>query len=140
MNLNRSVLLVIFVPLAGIAILVYEFAHPPWSSMRIAGIALLFPALALLTLVRFQLGNSFSLTPQAKNLVTHGIYSRIRNPIYFFGAFVIAGLFLFLERPYLLFLLVPVVILQIVRARAESCVLEERFGEEYLRYKASTWF
>jgi protein-S-isoprenylcysteine O-methyltransferase Ste14 len=139
-NLNRGVIFVIVVPLVGIAILIYEFAHPPWSLLRIAGMVLLFPALALLTLSRFQLGNSFSVTPQAKNLVTHGIYSRIRNPIYFFGSFVIAGLFLFLEQPYLLLLLVPVLILQIIRARAESRVLEEHFGDEYRRYKTSTWF
>jgi protein-S-isoprenylcysteine O-methyltransferase Ste14 len=139
-NLNRGVIFVIVVPLVGIAILIYEFAHPPWSLLRIAGMVLLFPALALLTLSRFQLGNSFSVTPQAKNLVTHGIYSRIRNPIYFFGSFVIAGLFLFLEQPYLLLLLVPVLILQIIRARAESSVLEEHFGDEYRRYKTSTWF
>jgi protein-S-isoprenylcysteine O-methyltransferase Ste14 len=80
------------------------------------------------------------MTPQAKKLVTHGLYSRIRNPIYFFGAFVVAGLFLFLERPYFLLLLVPVLILQISRANAESRVLEEKFGDEYRRYKASTWF
>lgn len=140
MNLNRGVIFVIVVPLVGITILIYEFAHPPWSLLRIAGMVLLFPALALLTLSRFQLGNSFSVTPQAKNLVTHGIYSRIRNPIYFFGSFVIAGLLLFLEQPYLLLLLVPVLILQIIRARAESRVLEEHFGDAYRRYKASTWF
>lgn len=140
MNLNRGVIFVMVVPLVGIAILIYEFVHPPWSLLRIAGMVLLFPALALLTLSRFQLGNSFSVTPQAKNLVTHGIYSRIRNPIYFFGSFVIAGLFLFLEQPYLLLLLVPVLILQIIRARAESRVLEEHFGDEYRRYKTSTWF
>ena len=140
MNLNRGVILVIVVPLVGIAVLIYEFAHPPWSPLRIAGLVLMFPALALLTIARFQLGNSFSLTPQAKTLVTHGIYSRIRNPIYVFGTFVIAGLFLFLERPLLLLLLVPVLILQIIRARAESRVLEEHFGDEYRRYKASTWF
>jgi protein-S-isoprenylcysteine O-methyltransferase Ste14 len=140
MNLNRGVILVIVVPLVGIAILIYEFAHPPWSPLRVAGLALMFPALALLTVARFQLGNSFSVTPQAKNLVTHGIYSRIRNPIYFFGTFVFVGLFLFLERPWLLLLTVPVLTLQIIRARAESRVLEEHFGEEYRRYKASTWF
>jgi protein-S-isoprenylcysteine O-methyltransferase Ste14 len=138
--MNRGVILVIVVPLVGAAVLVYEFAHPPWSPLRIAGLALMLPALALLTLARLQLGNSFSLTPQARNLVTHGLYSRIRNPIYFFGTFVIAGLLLYLERPYLLLLLVPVLILQIIRARAESRVLEERFGDEYRRYKASTWF
>jgi protein-S-isoprenylcysteine O-methyltransferase Ste14 len=37
-------------------------------------------------------------------------------------------------------LLVPVLILQIIRARAESRVLEEHFGDEYRRYRASTWF
>jgi protein-S-isoprenylcysteine O-methyltransferase Ste14 len=140
MNLNRGVILVIVVPLVGIVMLTYEFARPPWSPLRIGGLLVMFPALALLTLARLQLGNSFSVTPQARNLVTHGLYSRIRNPIYFFGSFLIAGLFLFLERPYLLLLLVPVLILQIIRARAESRVLEERFGDEYLRYKASTWF
>jgi protein-S-isoprenylcysteine O-methyltransferase Ste14 len=140
MNLNRGVILVIVVPLVGIPILIYEFAHPPWRPLRVAGLALMIPALALLTVARFQLGNSFSMTPQAKNLVTHGIYSRIRNPIYFFGTFVFVGLFLFLERPWLLLLTVPVLILQIIRARAESRVLEEHFGEEYRRYKASTWF
>jgi protein-S-isoprenylcysteine O-methyltransferase Ste14 len=139
-NLNRSVILVMVVPLVGIAILIYEFAHPPWTPLRIAGLFLMLPALALLTLARFQLGNSFSLRPQAKNLVTRGLYSRIRNPIYLFGTFVIAGLCLFIERPYLLLLLVPLLFLQIIRARAESSVLEERFGDEYRRYKASTWF
>jgi protein-S-isoprenylcysteine O-methyltransferase Ste14 len=123
-----------------IAILIYEFANPPWSPLRIVGLLVMFPSLALLTLARFQLGNSFSVTPQAKSLITHGLYTRIRKPIYFFGSFVIAGLFLFIERPYLLLLLVPLLILQIIRARAESRVLEERFGDEYRRYKASTWF
>jgi len=140
MKLNRGVIFVIVVPLVGIAILIYEFAHPPWSPMRITGLALMFPALALLTVARFQLGNSFSVSPQAKKLVTHGIYSRIRNPIYFFGTFVFAGLFLFIEQPWLVLLIVPVLILQITRARAEARVLEEHFGDEYRRYKASTWF
>jgi protein-S-isoprenylcysteine O-methyltransferase Ste14 len=140
MNLNRAVILVIVVPLVGIAILIHEFARPPWSPLRIGGLLVMFPALALLTLARLQLGNSFSVTPQAKILVTHGLYSRIRNPIYFFGSFVFAGLFLFIERPYLLLLLAPLLILQIIRARAEARVLEERFGDEYRRYKASTWF
>jgi protein-S-isoprenylcysteine O-methyltransferase Ste14 len=139
-KLNRGVILVIVVPLAGIAVLIYEFAHPPWTILRTAGLVLMAPALILLTAARINLGNSFSVTPQAKQLVTRGIYSRIRNPIYVFGTFVIAGLFLFLEQPWLLLLLVPVLILQIIRARAEARVLEERFGEEYRRYKAATWF
>ena len=138
--MNRSALIVTIVPLVVIAYLIYEFAHPPWSALRSAGLVLLIPALILLTVARIQLGNSFSMTPQAKLLVTHGIYSRIRNPIYVFGTIVFAGLFLFLERPLLLLLLVPVLILQVTRARAEARILEEHFGDDYRRYRASTWF
>jgi protein-S-isoprenylcysteine O-methyltransferase Ste14 len=138
--MKRGALMVTIVPLLAIAYFVYEFARPPWTPMRIAGILLMTPALIFLTISRIQLGNSFSTAPRATQLVTHGIYSRIRNPVYIFGAMVIAGLFLFLERPYLLLLLVPVLILQINRARAEARVLEQHFGDDYRRYRASTWF
>jgi protein-S-isoprenylcysteine O-methyltransferase Ste14 len=138
--MKRSALLVTVLPLIGIPYLVYLFARPPWTAMRLAGLLLMIPALMLITIARIQLGNSFSLAPQATQLVTHGIYSRIRNPIYVFGTFVFSGLFLFLERPLLLLLLVPLLILQITRARAEARVLEAHFGDQYRQYKAHTWF
>jgi protein-S-isoprenylcysteine O-methyltransferase Ste14 len=139
-EMKRSALMVTIIPLLAIAYLVYEFAHPPWTAMRLAGLLLMTPALILLTVSRIQLGNSFSVRPQATQLVVRGIYSRIRNPIYVFGTLVFTGLFLFLERPFLLLLLVPVLILQISRARAEARVLEAHFGDEYRQYKAHTWF
>jgi protein-S-isoprenylcysteine O-methyltransferase Ste14 len=37
-------------------------------------------------------------------------------------------------------LLVIVTPMQIVRARKESQVLEEKFGDEYRQYKQRTWF
>ncbi len=138
--MKLGAVIVTVVPLLAIAYLVYAFAHPPWSVQRIAGLLLMTPALILLTVARIQLGNAFSVRPQAKQLVTRGIYSRIRNPIYVFGTMVFSGLFLFLERPFLLLLLVPVLILQITRARAEARLLEAHFGDDYRRYKASTWF
>jgi len=138
--MKRSALVVTVVPVLGISYIVYRLAHSPWSNMRIAGLLLMIPALILLTIARFQLGNSFSVKPEATQLVTHGIYSRIRNPIYVFGVLVFSGLFLFLERPYLLLLIGPVLILQIIRARAEARVLEQHFGDDYRRYRASTWF
>ena len=138
--MKRSALMVTIIPLLAIAYLVYEFAHPPWTVMRLAGLLLMTPALILLTVSRIQLGNSFSVSPQATQLVTRGIYSCIRNPIYVFGTLVFTGLFLFLERPFLLLLLVPVLILQITRARAEARVLEAHFGDQYRQYKAQTWF
>lgn len=93
LSMSRSWLFFATVPTAGIAYLVYIFWRPPWTPLRIAGLVLLFLGLVFLTVARFQLGNSFSLTPQARQLVTHGLYSRIRNPVYVFGALTVLGLF-----------------------------------------------
>lgn len=138
--MSRSWLIFATVPTAGIAYLLYIFWWPPWTPLRMAGLVLLFVGLVFLTIARFQLGNSFSLTPQARQLVTHGLYSRIRNPVYVFSAVVVLGLFLFLDRPYYLLAFLVIIPLQIVRACAEASVLEARFGDEYRQYKSKTWF
>jgi protein-S-isoprenylcysteine O-methyltransferase Ste14 len=36
-------------------------------------------------IARWQLGHAFSVTPQERQLVTRGLYSKIRHPIYVFG-------------------------------------------------------
>lgn len=89
---------------------------------------------------RLQLGASFSVKPQAKGLVTRGIYSRIRNPIYTFGMLWIAGLILVVGHPLWLLILLVLIPMQIVRARREARVLEEKFGQEYRAYRRHTWF
>jgi protein-S-isoprenylcysteine O-methyltransferase Ste14 len=137
---NRSASFVTFVPLLAIVFLIWEFWTPPFSALRLAGIVFLIPSLLLLTLARFQLGNSFSMAPEARELVTHGLYARIRNPVYVFGALVIAGLALYINFPLLLLAFLVVIPLQIVRARAEARVLEEKFGDAYRQYRARTWF
>jgi len=87
------------------------------------------------------LGKSFSVTAQARKLVTTGFYSKIRNPIYFFGGVAFFGVFLAWGNPYsLVGFLALYFAMQILRAKKESAVLEEAFGDEYRRYKASTWF
>ncbi len=138
--MNRSARIVMVVPLLAIAYLVYEFAHPPWTALRVAGLVILASGITLLTVARIQLADSFSVSPQAKQLVTHGIYSRIRNPIYIFSTIVFAGLFLYLDVPYLFLSFLFLIPLQFFRARAEAGVLEEHFGEEYRQYRAKTWF
>jgi protein-S-isoprenylcysteine O-methyltransferase Ste14 len=76
---------------------------------------------------------------KASTLVTTGLYSRIRNPIYVFGGLMIAGTMLWINQPWLLliFVLAPI---QVWRSRVEERVLTEKFGEEYLEYKQKTWF
>jgi protein-S-isoprenylcysteine O-methyltransferase Ste14 len=138
--MDRPALVVAVLPPIAIGLIMYEVAGPPWDAMRISGLVLAAFGLVLLTIARFQLGNAFTVTPQARMLVTRGIYSRIRNPIYVFSAIAIAGLILYLRKPIFLLVLLALVPLQLVRARQEARVLEERFGDEYRRYRASTWF
>ena len=126
---------------AGVAILlVIIFYAGPWNIWRAVGLAIALPSLVLLFIARFQLGRSFAVTPQAKVLVTHGLYSKIRNPMYVFSFLLVFGFFIALQKPYLYPLLAILVVVQLVRVRQESRVLEEKFGEEYRRYREKTWF
>lgn len=117
-----------------------RFRPPVWGVMQIAGIILATFGFVLWTVARFQLGSSFTATAQARQLVTRGLYSRIRNPIYIFGSCVIAGAILMAGQPLWLLIFAVIIPLQIWRAGKESRVLEEKFGEEYRTYRAGTWF
>ena len=112
----------------------------PWTLWHTIGLSLAAPSLVLLALARIQLGRAFSVQARATTLVTTGLYSRIRNPIYVFGALTVAGGVIWTGRLKLLLVLVVLIPLQIVRARRESQVLEEKFGTEYAEYKRRTWF
>ena len=136
----KANLITLAVALAALALCVFQLRGQPWTPTRITGAAIAVPSLALLVLARLQLGASFSVTAKAQTLVTHGLYSRIRNPIYVFGGLAIVGIFLFIGAPKFLWILVVLTPLQIYRVRKEEQVLAAKFGEEYRAYKARTWF
>jgi protein-S-isoprenylcysteine O-methyltransferase Ste14 len=139
-NPNFALLFVVQIG-AGIAILTtIVFLPTAWNWAHWIGLAIATPAVVLLFVARYQLGGSFSVTPQARQLVSHGIYSKIRNPIYVFSAMLIFGFLLALQKPIVFVLLTILLPVQIIRARQESRVLEEKFGDEYRHYKRSTWF
>ena len=111
----------------------------PLDSMRIVGLCIAIPSFALFILARIQLGRSFSVEAKATALVTTGLYSRIRNPIYFFGAMMMVGVIVWADKPLLFLVFVILIPLQIYRTRQEERVLTEKFGEAYLEYKRKTW-
>ncbi len=137
--MKTNVLTMVVLVVAVVVFLWYALAFPP-TPMRIAGLAILIPAFTLLLVARIQLGAAFSVQARASELVTRGIYSRIRNPIYVFGGLMIAGVILWTERPVFLLIFVVLVPMQILRVRREEQVLEAKFGTAYLEYKQKTWF
>jgi protein-S-isoprenylcysteine O-methyltransferase Ste14 len=126
---------------AVVAALWFVFSLPgSWDLQRYVGAALMLIGIGGIATARYQLGTSFSVKAEAHHLVTHGIYSKIRNPIYVFGAVMIAGFLLILHRPIYWLFLVFVVVLQTIRAHREAKVLEAAFGDAYREYRGKTWF
>jgi protein-S-isoprenylcysteine O-methyltransferase Ste14 len=136
----RANVLTVVVIVVGVVYFLWYALSLPMTPMRLAGLAIVIPAFTLLLVARLQLGAAFSVQAKASELVTKGLYARIRNPIYFFSALLIAGIIIWTGRPLWLLVFAVLIPLQIVRARKEAQVLEAKFGTAYLEYKQKTWF
>lgn len=95
---------------------------------------------ALWFVARWQLGEAFSVTAQAHQLVTQGLYSKIRHPIYVFGTLAFLFVVLALQGWPALTIWAIVILIQVVRVRREERVLAQAFGAEYTAYRSRTWF
>jgi len=119
---------------------VFQYSPGPHNLTRWIGLGLGLIGLGGVILARYTLGRSFSVAARATELVTRGIYSRIRNPIYVSGMVFLVGLLLMWQQPFLGIVLVALIPMQIIRARREARVLEAEFGDAYREYRARTWF
>ncbi len=137
MKLNLATLAIVALALP---ILVIALWGLPWTPLRIAGLAIAVPSSVLLVLARIQLGRAFSVQAKATTLVTTGLYSRIRNPIYIFGGLTVAGFILWANQPWGLLIFIVMIPMQVARSRKEAQVLTEKFGAQYVEYKRQTWF
>jgi protein-S-isoprenylcysteine O-methyltransferase Ste14 len=142
-SMHRKTILWVWVPLVlGPYVLWRVFISKigPQGPLRWLGLLLCVLGWAGVCLARYTLGRSFSIRPKATALVTTGIYSRIRNPVYIFGEILLAGVAIILWSPYLVVMMIALIPIQVLRARTEARVLEEKFGEEYRAYRRRTWF
>lgn len=137
MKLNLVTLAIILV---FVVLFIRQTAGLPWTPAHLIGLAIAAPALLLLVVARLQLGGAFSVRAKASNLVTTGLYSRIRNPIYVFGGLFIAGMIIWSDKLWLLLIFLVLIPMQIIRSQKEASVLEAKFGPAYLEYKQKTWF
>lgn len=138
----RALIVLTAIPLVVVLLFLFVpgLSHQPWTPLRIAGAVIAIVGYSLVATARVQLGRSFAVTPQAKELVTHGLYSRIRNPMYVFVDVTIFGLIFAVNFPWLLLLLAVWMAGQARQAGREARVLQEKFGQTYLDYRKQTWF
>jgi protein-S-isoprenylcysteine O-methyltransferase Ste14 len=128
--------------LVGSFCIIYSsWSNAKWHFLKYSGLAMMVVGYLGWLTSRLTLGYYFTVHPQAKGLVTIGIYGKIRNPIYVFGFIYCIGVILFSGYP-LWYLVVAIVIalpVQYMRAREEARVLRSKFGSEYTEYENSTW-
>mmetsp|Transcript_13483 Transcript_13483/g.20266 ORF Transcript_13483/g.20266 Transcript_13483/m.20266 type:complete len:160 (-) Transcript_13483:302-781(-) len=110
-----------------------------WNFCTIIGMIILFPSAVLWMIARIQLGRHCTLFPVANSLVTTGLFSKFRNPVYIFGTATLIGHILLLNRPLYLLVLLVLLPLQYIRATREATLLENQFGLSYKKYVRSVW-
>jgi protein-S-isoprenylcysteine O-methyltransferase Ste14 len=141
--MDRGTIWRVWLPLVGgLLALGFIFQSGPGPHGPVRWIGLLLGSIGLggVILSRYTLGRSFSIAARATALVTTGIYSRIRNPIYVSGMVFFVGVIVIVRRPEWLAVLLVLIPVQIIRARREAAVLEAKFGDEYREYRKRTWF
>ena len=108
--------------------------------MTFLGIALIIPSFVLLLIAFHQLGNSFAVNAQAKELVTKGLYAKIRHPMYVFQLLLFLGLAMVTRDVIAYGFCVFALVFVVWRVRRENHVLEEKFGDAYRAYCERVWF
>ena len=126
MKLNIATLALILVAAVVVTMRAMQL---PWTPAHITGFAIAAPSFLLLVLARIQLGRAFSVQAKATALVTTGLYSRIRNPVYVFSALLIAGVIVWTGKLWFLLFFLIIIPMQVMRSRNEAKVLEEKFGD-----------
>ena len=125
---------------AGWGYMVFELHGAGWSAHQIAGVAITIVAYCFWALARLQLGRSFAIRPEARELVTQGLYAKIQNPVYVFGAIFIVGMLVFFGHPVWFLFFLILIPMQWMRIRKERLLLEAKFGDAYREYRKRTWF
>ena len=131
----------VFIDLAAFLIVfVYSLIHRTTNVYQIIGTIIALLGLWFRLVARIHLGNAFALDPQAKKLVTNGIYAKIRNPIYVFSLIAFSGVIVSVNKPLWFIVVIAFFALQALRVQKEKKILFATFGEEYKEYRKKTRF
>ena len=118
----------------------YSFIASSFNQTAVIGYVTALLGVMLWITARYQLGDAFSVFPEAKKIIKTGIYKKIRHPVYTAGIISVLGLCLIYQNFWFYIALIALIIMQIIRARLEEKTLTAKFGQSYIEYKNSTWF
>lgn len=117
-----------------LALLPIVNGEPAWT---IAASALTVFGVAASCLALFTLGKHFGIRPRARGVVSRGVYSRIRHPLYVFETIAQLGTLIVVLSPLALAIFATYVAFQVGRALTEERLLAQTFPA-YRDYMART--
>jgi protein-S-isoprenylcysteine O-methyltransferase Ste14 len=106
----------------------------------ILGSSLSFIGLLLWWMGKMTLGDAFTALPNAKKLVTKGIYATLRHPIYTGISVLLAGYILIIDTLLIRVIAVLCILSFLIRIFFEEKKLREKFGKKYEKYRKKTLF
>lgn len=123
----------------------YEYLLPVWymdnQFVMIAGLVLIHTALIWITVAQYQMSNSWRIGIDKANktqLITKGVFSISRNPIFLGMIVTVLGLFLILPNALSFFLALTSYFIIQIQIRLEEEFLERQHGQSYQNYKSKT--
>ena len=146
LNSNKRFLLNVLVPSLYMLPLILAYMGPKnfgfgYGKLVYLGLTIGVVGLILWILAMLTLGSSLAVLPGTARLVTSGVYSYFRHPIYIGIILTLSGLFLACgSKICLIYVITIVVPLNIFRARSEEKFLREQLGDAYQKYRAITYF
>ena len=142
----------VLIALLFIAVFIYSFNDKAYQYLvpisylmkdvfMIVGSILIHLSLLWISVAQYQMSNSWRIGIDENNkneLITKGLFSYSRNPIFLGMIISVAGIFFILPNALTFFLILSTYIVIQIQIRLEEEFLEKQHGQEYLSYKQTT--
>ncbi|WP_194698913.1 methyltransferase family protein [Chryseobacterium caseinilyticum] len=139
------VLLFVVVFVYSLSDTIYQYLTPVsylvTNTFLTCGLLLIHVSLLWIAVAQYQMSNSWRIGIDENNkteLITKGLFSYSRNPIFLGMTVSVAGIFFILPNALTFFLMLATYIVIQIQIRLEEEFLERQHGEKYLIYKNTT--